>query len=323
MNTTVSVLIPVYNTAADVAACLDSIVSQTFRDLEIIVVNDCTPDNAMDIVNKYAETDDRIKIVNHERNLGLMMARRTGYVNATGDYIVFVDSDDTLPVDSIEKRLEFIRNNDCDFVTSGITYIWPHSNRERLFLPKHQGVFSKHEIFDMLLNVTVTHNLVTAIFPARIFRDREYETLPNHIMGEDLLLFYQIVDRCDRIGVMRSPVYNYVQRPESATNARASEKTLREHVLCWNTQYGYFKRYGFTDEKIFRRIMPDIAYIYFQESAPEIYKGLRPEIADNLTVRTMFSSLSLKQFLSYLVLDKTVYLARALRWLFSKYNTPA
>ena len=80
----ISICIPVYNVEKYVGRCLESILSQSFKDIEIVIVNDCTPDKSMDIVRHYAEVDSRIKIVEHDINHGLMMARRTGYMAAMG-----------------------------------------------------------------------------------------------------------------------------------------------------------------------------------------------------------------------------------------------
>ncbi|MDO4320084.1 MAG: glycosyltransferase family 2 protein [Bacteroidales bacterium] len=320
MNTLVSVLIPVYNTERMVAACLESIIGQTYKNLEIIIVNDCTQDNAMDIVKSFADIDPRIKIINHDRNLGLMMTRKTGYQNASGEYIVFVDSDDTLPKNSIEKRLNFIKDHNCDFATTGTSFIWQSENRTRHCLPEKEGVFSRHEIYEMLINETLTHSLCTAIFPSKIFKGQQYKTLPGHIMGEDILLFYQILDRCNKIGVMRTSVYNYIQRDNSSTNAKITEKTLRELVICWNTQYYYLHKNNFSDTCIFRRILPEIVYLYYNQSTPEIYNDLSAEIKKGFKLRYLFKCLSPKQALTFIILDKTVVMSRLLRWLFAKFR---
>ena len=98
----VSVIIPVYRCRDYIGRCIESLQKQTIADIEIIFVNDCTPDDSVDIIKHYMQYDSRISIINHSRNKGPMMARFNGYSVAKGDYITFMDSDDTLPCDSLK-----------------------------------------------------------------------------------------------------------------------------------------------------------------------------------------------------------------------------
>lgn len=96
----ISVIVPIYNVQNYIAECLESIISQTYRDLEIICVDDCGLDNSISIVKKYMKKDDRIKLVHHEENQGLGGARNTGISVANGEYIYFMDSDDKIERDA-------------------------------------------------------------------------------------------------------------------------------------------------------------------------------------------------------------------------------
>lgn len=98
-----SVILPVYNVEKYIAQSLKSILKQTFRDFEILCVNDCTPDSSMQIVEKFAQNDSRIKIINHDVNKGLGAARNTALTQANGKYIVCVDSDDWIETEFLEK----------------------------------------------------------------------------------------------------------------------------------------------------------------------------------------------------------------------------
>ena len=103
----VSVIIPVYNVALYVERCLLSVLNQTWQDLEVLVVNDCTPDNSMEIVRRVVVGHPRgamVRVLEHEVNRGLSAARNTGIRAATGDYLYFLDSDDYLPSDSMSRR---------------------------------------------------------------------------------------------------------------------------------------------------------------------------------------------------------------------------
>jgi glycosyltransferase involved in cell wall biosynthesis len=107
----VSVIITVYNVERYIERCISSILNQTYKDFELLVVNDGTPDRSMAIAENFASNDKRIRIVNHGDNVGLMCARRRGYVEAKGDYIFFVDSDDTIPENGVAPGAQEVIDN--------------------------------------------------------------------------------------------------------------------------------------------------------------------------------------------------------------------
>ena len=115
----VSIIIPVYNVSKYIERCLKSVLGQTWKDLEIILVDDCTPDDSMDIVRGILETSSRsdiVTILKHEKNRGLSAARNTGIRQATGNYLYFLDSDDYLPANGIELLADAAIQYDVDFV---------------------------------------------------------------------------------------------------------------------------------------------------------------------------------------------------------------
>ena len=114
----VSVIIPIYNVEEYIEKCVKSIQKQTWKNVEIVCVNDGTPDRSMDIVHRLAEEDGRIKIVNI-KNSGLSMARNIGMQHATGKYICFLDSDDYLALDAIEKLVICSEKNSTDMIFFG------------------------------------------------------------------------------------------------------------------------------------------------------------------------------------------------------------
>lgn len=112
----ISIIIPTYNVEKYLPDCLDSVLTQTYRNLEIILVDDKTPDSSGKIADEYAKKDDRIKVIHKPKNEGLNMARATGFKASTGDYITFVDSDDMLTRDCIEIAIRTLLRNGTDFV---------------------------------------------------------------------------------------------------------------------------------------------------------------------------------------------------------------
>lgn len=116
----ISVVISVYNVEKYLRRCLDSICNQTLREIEIIAVNDASPDHSADILAEYAEKDSRIKVINHEKNSGQGAARNTGMVAAVGEFIAFIDSDDWLEPEMYETMYRKAQEYNADMVVCGV-----------------------------------------------------------------------------------------------------------------------------------------------------------------------------------------------------------
>ena len=114
-NPKISVIIPVYNVEDYLEECLDSIINQTFKDLEIICINDGSQDNSLNILEEYAEKDNRIKIIT-TKNQGLSAARNRGLENITGDYVYFIDSDDYLELTAFEELYAVSEEKSLDLI---------------------------------------------------------------------------------------------------------------------------------------------------------------------------------------------------------------
>lgn len=115
----ISVIVPVYNVEKYLSRCLDSLLNQDYKDYEIICVNDCSQDNSLSILKKYEKENSKIKVITNEINMGLGMTRENGMKIATGDYIMFVDSDDYVKQDYISMYANEIINDDYDIIVAG------------------------------------------------------------------------------------------------------------------------------------------------------------------------------------------------------------
>lgn len=124
-----SVIIPVYNASDYLRKCLDSVINQTLKDIEIICVNDASTDNSLEILNEYADKDKRIKIISYKENKGQGYARNLAIQNATGEYIGFIDSDDTIESDYYEYLYNKATSNKADIVSANIVYSYNGSLR--------------------------------------------------------------------------------------------------------------------------------------------------------------------------------------------------
>lgn len=136
-NICVSIIVPVYNVEKYLTRCLDSLINQTLKDIEIICVNDGSKDNSLDILKTYAEKDQRIIVLSQE-NAGLSAARNTGMDVAKGEYIGFVDSDDWVDLDFFENLYNEAKNNDCEIAVADFIREHPHKKKKRLNITKSE-----------------------------------------------------------------------------------------------------------------------------------------------------------------------------------------
>ena len=146
--TKISVIIPVYNVEKYLKQCLDSVINQTYKNLEIICVNDASTDNSPEILKEYAQKDIRIIIVNNEKNFGLGLTRNHGMEYATGEYIHFLDSDDWMEIDAYEKLARIIeKDNSIDL----IYFYWKEfSNKNKNIIATSQ---QKTDIFNKIIKI--------------------------------------------------------------------------------------------------------------------------------------------------------------------------
>ncbi|WP_085537629.1 glycosyltransferase family 2 protein [Massilibacteroides vaginae] len=230
----ISVLIPLYNVEKYIARCLDSILNQTYQNFEIIVVNDGSLDKSIDIAKSYAKQDKRLKIIENGNNMGLAWTRMVGYSNASGNYIVFCDSDDYMPVHALETLYNAIKDTKADIVVGN--YWLAYSNEQYGNVSNNQLLYGgdQRAVYLSLLKKEMSHSLWGKIYKKELFEQKQYLTHKDFINAEDAYLFYQIVKNTSKIEVISEVVYNYFQNIESSTKVQLSEKALSSIIAFWN-----------------------------------------------------------------------------------------
>lgn len=257
-NPRVSVIIPVFNVEKYIARCLDSVVNQTLRDIEIIVVNDATPDNSMEIVREYATKDDRIIIIENEHNRGLMATRRVGYMASTGDYLTFVDSDDWLPENAVEVLYNKAIETEVDLVVGGALHVGQDGKRGRVLLGRMRFGNDRLGLYKAVINRELIHNLWSKLYKRSIWQEYDYTTFENCIFSEDAGAFFQYIAHCSSWALVDDIVYYYFTNLESATfnvtlysfecsckTALIQENLLKQYHELDEDRRRYFTKYFF------------------------------------------------------------------------------
>lgn len=234
MKPIVSLILPVYKTEKYIRRCLDSIIKQTFKDFEVIIVNDASPDNAINLIMEYAQQDDRFRIIQKEKNEGSMAARKSGYTVAKGDYFVFCDSDDYLEPQALEILYKVIKENDADIAISGYKYLDEDNN------PIYEKVYklpfgsSSLNVYKALLTDTIPHMLWGNIYTRKLFDNYTYSCFLNQTNGEDMILFYELIQHTKKVVTTDCSLYFYCRNKMSATQTRYSLEQLKKIIFVGN-----------------------------------------------------------------------------------------
>ena len=224
-NPKVSIIVPAYNTEKYINKCLTSLINQTYKNIEIIVVNDGSTDNTKEIVENFAYSDDRIKLFNIE-NSGVSNARNFAIKNSTGNYIAFVDSDDYISSNYIEIMLSCALENNLDLVCCNFQKISENKTQKKYKIKKVKTkIYNKTEY----LKEIFTGNLLTfALTTSKIYKkELMNEFIGNIVHGEDILYNYYYLQKIDKAGYLNLKLYTYVTRKNSAVNSRFSKRRFK------------------------------------------------------------------------------------------------
>ena len=213
----VSIIVPIYNVEKYLRRCVDSIINQTYKNIEIILIDDGSPDNCNIICDEYTKIDKRIKVV-HKKNGGLASARNAGLDIAKGEYICFVDSDDWIEKNMIESLYKEIKRSNMDIVR-GNTY-------ERNNHPKKEWIVNNVAVLDNVLNGNISAYVWLFIIRKNILDEVRFdETL---VIFEDTYFLLNLLMHTDKIAFLDEKLYHYEMNNEGLT---LSSKNARNKII--------------------------------------------------------------------------------------------
>ena len=208
----ISIIVPIYNVEKYIRLCVDSIINQTYRNIEIILVDDGSPDECPKICDEYVGKDSRIRVI-HKVNGGLSDARNAGMKIATGDWLGFVDSDDYIHPKMYEILLNNAKNTNSDLSVCNFDLV---KESECCDFSLDGGVrLIEQPVREFLCNKVFSANSWNKLYKRQLFDGIEF---PVGLLYEDLATTYKIVDRAERVVLSDDKLYAYVQRGNSIMN---------------------------------------------------------------------------------------------------------
>lgn len=256
----ISIVVPVYKVESFLDRCIKSILSQTYERLDIILVDDGSPDRCPQMCDRWAETDGRIRVL-HKENGGLSDARNHGTAIAGGEYISFVDSDDYISPDYVEYLLSLLRETGADIACGAFRTVYDGGELFEAQPPEHLERFDSVAACRELMNDAHYMQLVTAwgkLFPRQIAADNPF---PVGRLHEDEATTYKYYYQGRSTVIGTREIYAYYQNAKSITHTK-TRKNTEAVLLALEERFCYFEEQGCRELSLAaaRRLLSDLLY---------------------------------------------------------------
>ena len=231
----VSIIVPVYNVAPYLREALDSIVNQTYKDLEILIIDDGSTDGSSAICEEYASSEPRIRLI-HQSNKGLSGARNTGLEHATGDYVAFIDSDDSVSPLFIESLVNAMNSSSASIAVCRFSIINTSGSMTGVaassLIPSIAAdVFERKDAITLLVEEKMNVNVCNKLFKRELWTDIRF---PEGHVYEDAVACFRLFDKADRVVLIDESLYNYRQHKGTIT-ASVSLAHINDCILAHNS----------------------------------------------------------------------------------------
>lgn len=297
-NKLISIIVPVYNMEKYIDKCINSIINQTYKNIEIIIVDDGSTDKSSKMIDKYKKIDKRIKVY-HKKNGGLSDARNYGLEKATGEYIGFVDSDDYIE----NNMYEILYNNlikykaDISVVNYNLVYEKDFNYKKNVKeISDRLIILNKIETIKLLFDDNKFGNFAwNKLYKRELFNNIKYPIGRNM---EDLGTTYKIIDKCNRIVYDPIPLYNYLQRNNSIVNTINISFFEDTYTLTYERFIYLDNKYGFIKENHFNTIRLLLFCYSFISDKDNTYK----DVIKKIKFFKIIDKLSYKEIIKFIVL---------------------
>lgn len=313
----VSVVIPVYNVEEYLSACLDSVLNQTYRDIEIVCVDDGSSDGSLEILKKYEKLDNRIIVIS-QPNKGVSSARNVALDCLSGKYVVFCDSDDTFEPDLIEKSVCEIKKNDDDIVIFGMNIIKNNIKKVRhdIKILEENSFYSD----DLEVIMSLSHNVCNKMFKTEFLKKHSIKFIENIKTIEDGIFCVMCVLNKAKIRLLPFALYNYVvDRENSATNNK--QNVVKNDIQAFFAFEHTGMLNNLDDETflvVIKKFLSGLWVYYGEDEYRNIY---RPQIKSFLSyLEKTYGKSRLQQLKLYRKLQNELGLGGFLKQIFSIYN---
>jgi len=217
MESKVSIIVPVYNVESSLERCVDSIINQTYQNWELWLIDDGSRDASGKICDSFSLSDARIRSI-HKKNAGVSAARNTGLENVQGEYVLFVDSDDYLELNTLELAMNEVERSGADAVLFGFYYHFKEEDRvvenkgNRAFVGKNEEFVS--EVFGEMFRKELLNPPWNKLIKKEMLLQNGIRFVSEYSICEDMIFTIGVLGACDKIAFLDLPLYHYVYKKE-------------------------------------------------------------------------------------------------------------
>ena len=323
----VSIIVPIYGVEKYVKKCLESIDSQSYPDIEVILVNDCTKDKSMEVIDNYIKNDSTrptiYKVVNHIKNKGLSEARNTGIKEAKGDYIYFLDSDDYISPDCINRMVAYVNRFDVDIVFGNIARI---RKKEKFYQPFNSTnkIYERAEILSLYTTGMLYREAVNKMVRKTYLLNNELFFVPG-MLNEDVNWTFRLLAHHFTAALYDKPTYYYIQEREGSIMSTISLKNYEASIKNLDIINNIIEKYHLIDDVPYIRyyvsmIDFNIWFLFFHKNKMRERKMLYYKFREN--------GINYNKYYNICNIDKTLenlhirmQNVRYAYWAFEIYNT--
>lgn len=258
-NEKISVIVPVYKVEKYLDRCVESIVNQTYKNLEIILVDDGSPDNCPKMCDEWAKKDSRIKVV-HKQNGGLSDARNSGIDTASGEYLCFIDSDDYIDINFVEVLFKNLADTESDMSICAFRKVYEDKINNGGKQTDIINVYQNEEIINFFLCKDLLEKITacTKLYKKEIFDNLRFDVGRIY---EDEFIAHKIYSKCKKIVTTTAKLYNYLMREGSITNKPRYDERSLDGIYAIENRYNYFKNTKFENIAL-NQLLKNISYAY-------------------------------------------------------------
>ncbi len=274
----ISIILPIYNVEKYLSKCLDSIIHQTYENLEIILVDDGSTDACPEICDKYAKQDSRIKVI-HQENMDVSGARNTGLANVSGEYISFIDPDDYVAKDYIGYLFQLLKDNQCDMAICGMTFVYEDGASKTKINSIETEILNSFDALEfMLYQKKINNSPCAKLYKRELFDGIIY---PLNKRYEDLGTTYKLIMKCNTIVIGNQPYYYYFQSKNSIVRSEFNSKTLDILDMVYQLEKDVLKVYPNLINAVQSRIL-NANFFVIRQLPKKKYKNEYYKIKENI-----------------------------------------
>ena len=232
MSNKISIIVPIYNTEKYLERCLKSLINQSYKNIEIILVNDGSNDSSLAICNKYKSNDDRIIVIDKEHT-GVSDTRNIGIKRATGNYIGFVDSDDYIDKDMFRRLINGAEEYKCEISMCDLIETYNTNDEVKEYEPKYIKMNKKQALEQLLYDKNVGNYVTVKLLKKELF---ESILFPVGKLYEDISTTYKLFSKANNILYIPIPMYHYYQRSDSIVN-NITRESIQHYIRAVFERY--------------------------------------------------------------------------------------